>query len=126
VVTAAFALKFAERTERLILVDAAGMQSEAPELPIDLRVSTIYSVLQNFKDKREMVSREDRGIAGPDADPLGEQDALIPLSISDVFHRLIKGFDARNYPAVRTSACVREACGIDSACGEIHRLKWSA
>jgi pimeloyl-ACP methyl ester carboxylesterase len=39
-VAAAFALRFPERIDRLILVDAAGLQSEAPEMPIDLRVSS--------------------------------------------------------------------------------------
>jgi 2-hydroxy-6-oxonona-2,4-dienedioate hydrolase len=128
-VAAAFALKFAERTERLILVDAAGMQSEAPELPIDLRVSThqhmrdvlsmmfydqtfvteelvdlayeghlrrqdgytIDSVLQNFKDKREWLDERIAELKVPTLILWGEQDAMIPVSVSDTFHRLIKG-----------------------------------
>lgn len=39
-VAATFALQFPERTDRLILVDAAGLQADAPKMPIDLRVST--------------------------------------------------------------------------------------
>ena len=39
-IAAAFALKLAERTDRLVLVDSAGLQSDVAEMPIDLRVST--------------------------------------------------------------------------------------
>jgi pimeloyl-ACP methyl ester carboxylesterase len=128
-VAAAFALKFAERTERLVLIDAAGMQLEAPELPIDLRVSThrhmqdvlrmmfydqsfvteelvdlayeghlrrqdgytIDSVLENFKDKGEWLDDRIAELKVPTLILWGEQDAMIPVCISDVLHRLIKG-----------------------------------
>lgn len=39
-IAAAFALRFSERVDKLVLVDAAGLQAGSFELPIDLRVST--------------------------------------------------------------------------------------
>ena len=39
-IATAFTLNFPQRTDKLILVDPAGLQSKAPVMPIDLRVST--------------------------------------------------------------------------------------
>ena len=39
-IAAAFALRFPKRTEKLILIDPAGLQRNAPVMPIELRVST--------------------------------------------------------------------------------------
>jgi pimeloyl-ACP methyl ester carboxylesterase len=128
-VAAAFALKFAERTDKLILIDSARLQSEIPEMPIDLRVSTrqhmrdvlnvmfynqsfvteelvdlaykghlrrqdgytIDSALENFKDKREWLDEQVAELRVPTLILWGEQDALIPVSVSDALLRLIPG-----------------------------------
>ena len=128
-VAAAFALKFPERMDRLVLVDAAGLRSDAPEMPVDLRVSTrahmrdvlkvmfydqdfvtedlvdlvyeghlrrqdgytIDSTLRNFKNDREWLDARIAELTVPTLILWGEHDALIPMSISDTFHRLIRG-----------------------------------
>lgn len=55
-IASAFALKFPERVERLILVDAAGVWGDMKELPIDVRVSTRAHLRDGFRllfyDKR--------------------------------------------------------------------------
>jgi 2-hydroxy-6-oxonona-2,4-dienedioate hydrolase len=128
-VAAAFALKFPGRLDSLVLVDAAGLQSETSRLPIDLRVSThrhmrdvlnamfydqtfvteelvdlayqghlrrqdghtIESVLKHFKDEHEWLDERAAELTVPTLILWGEQEELIPVSMSDRFHQLIQG-----------------------------------
>ncbi len=126
-IASAFALKFPQRVDKLVLVDAAGVWGEIAELPIDLRLSTrahlhdVFRLL--FFDERlatdELVDmayqlhleRGDRPTidsvlrktAGERLDDVigrlsvptlivwGEQDEMIPLSVGQNLHKLIRG-----------------------------------
>jgi pimeloyl-ACP methyl ester carboxylesterase len=60
-ISAAFALKFPSRTDKLILVDPAGMQSKAHPMPIDLRISTrqhMHDVLNTMFYDQSFVTEE--------------------------------------------------------------------
>jgi pimeloyl-ACP methyl ester carboxylesterase len=55
-IATAFALKFPQAVDKLILVDAAGLMNTVSELPVDLRVSTLAHMREVFNvvfhDKR--------------------------------------------------------------------------